>query len=68
MQVKSRLYNFIACFKFFLKSRKGAFIYPCGTRRVLVFLNIIWRSGFIFGYKPLSNIDINELRLKIIPN
>lgn len=65
MQVKSRLYNFIACLKFFLKSHKGAFIYPIGTRRILAFLNTLWRAGFIFGYKVLSNVDLRKLTSQI---
>ena len=64
MQVKSRLYNFIACLKFFLKSHKGAFIYPIGTRRILAFLNTIWRAGFIFGYKVLSAFELKKLTLQ----
>lgn len=65
MQVKSRLYNFIACLKFFLKSHKGAFIYPIGTRRILAFLNTLWRAGFIFGYKTLSIFDLKKLTSQV---
>lgn len=65
MQVKSRMYNFIACLKFFLKSRKGAFIYPTGTRRILVFLNTLWRSGFIFGYRILNIFELKKISSKV---
>lgn len=63
MPVKSRLFNFIACLKFFIKSRKETFIYPMFTQRILIFLNVLWRVGLIFGYKIILNSSRKKIYL-----